>query len=653
MTDNEKQNIPLKFYGNGDLADNWHAATAIAKIEASPDYPPSNLIDALELFNASRFIDAGFIPLAYEPDAVAQIRQKASAAHSSALQFVGRLDLTQDLDTEAKLPYFYRQDLLELLALTGKYKNTPASTMLSALKDVGLRVSDFVGSAALVEAYDAELRARLIDDPMNAELVLSHYFATDVRHTTHLPASLSGSDLETLFDQYVTRPDANANHLQLIVKARPSPKCGITPQLRLKAADRQEEAWEDIRTNGSIMRFGAEVRFSDETSIQEQAEYNDGTETRTYSLKYLDETLDAPSILNNYQHLFKFADDQVLLTTPAFPEELGTLERVIGVTGKEHYRTGIVFNSKDLLSLGQVYAYEGYLQRNNIRTEEIIAWFCKDYLPQEFEIDGFSFAPSSATSSYLERVRHLFAELESLAHQFKLYATNGRVDRRLLMFSSDGLDYHKLGSLVKNKYAYATKNAEMQGVLFALFSDQSRLTYINDELSADNMASLITRNRVDIADLASYQRPVAEDLLRLDVLAERDGRLVFANVNQATLLSTVFYRSVVARHRLSSSEQLVLDGLVERDWMNMRSTLLSEPEASYFNYWLNYAEFSDGPALRNKYLHGSQNPTDSEDAHFETYLRALRLIVALVIKINDDIESASSLKDSDPATAED
>jgi hypothetical protein len=72
-----------------------------------------------------------------------------------------------------------------------------------------------------------------------------------------------------------------------------------------------------------------------------------------------------------------------------------------------------------------------------------------------------------------------------------------------------------------------------------------------------------------------------------------------------------------------------------------------EPEASYFNYLLNKTEFSNGPELRNKYLHGSQPPSASEAEHFHTYLTALKLLIALVIKINDDFCLFKPEKDAD------
>ena len=57
--------------------------------------------------------------------------------------------------------------------------------------------------------------------------------------------------------------------------------------------------------------------------------------------------------------------------------------------------------------------------------------------------------------------------------------------------------------------------------------------------------------------------------------------------------------------------------MVARDWATRRLSLLTDAEGKYFNYVLNGAEFSNGPALRNKYLHGAQANAFGEDAHFQ------------------------------------
>lgn len=82
--------------------------------------------------------------------------------------------------------------------------------------------------------------------------------------------------------------------------------------------------------------------------------------------------------------------------------------------------------------------------------------------------------------------------------------------------------------------------------------------------------------------------------------------------------------------------------MVARDWATRRPSLLTDAEGKYFNYALNGTDFSNGPALRNKYLHGAQANAFGEDAHFHAYLTALRLTVALVIKINDDLSLAAT-----------
>jgi hypothetical protein len=90
-------------------------------------------------------------------------------------------------------------------------------------------------------------------------------------------------------------------------------------------------------------------------------------------------------------------------------------------------------------------------------------------------------------------------------------------------------------------------------------------------------------------------------------------------------------------YHLSKAGRLAADAMITRGWLTRRSTLLSESEASYFNYILNRSEFSNGPNLRNSYLHGSQAQAHDEAEHFNAYITALRLTVALAIKINDDL----------------
>lgn len=69
-------------------------------------------------------------------------------------------------------------------------------------------------------------------------------------------------------------------------------------------------------------------------------------------------------------------------------------------------------------SLLQTRLYQHYLERTGRDLEEVIAWFFEEYIVEEFGASNFSFRPSSGGATYLERVRHLFAEMESVTIQF-------------------------------------------------------------------------------------------------------------------------------------------------------------------------------------------------------------------------------------------
>ena len=301
----------------------------------------------------------------------------------------------------------------------------------------------------------------------------------------HLPRSLSQADGRDLFERYIDSPDANPNYVGLIESAPVSAETGVDAKLKLRAKRRSAEMTEKLFENNEGFRTGTEVRLSDEQDapVKFEMDDSDGMIARfTYSSRWLDETQDNPSILNNFQHLFEFADQNGLLTLPSYSAQLGVFERFMGMEGKTHYRVGAGFRAVDMSSLLQTRLYQHYLERMDRDLEEVISWFFEEYIVEEFGATNFSFRRSSRGATYLERVRHLFAEMESVTIQFSLWVENGEVDRDLLAITSDPVRYKQLPSLLPGKYVYATESSEIVGVLHALFSDQSSLTYISEDL---------------------------------------------------------------------------------------------------------------------------------------------------------------------------
>lgn len=638
----------VKFYGPADFASYWQfdrIAEIISQFDATE--APRTIVDAIELYNVQLYIESGILPVGYSPVDRASAKALAPKLRAAAYRFFGTVS---DTNVRAKLsgiPYYYRSDLLELLAQTKAFERCDAQVMLPALADAGIGLAEELNNWKLVSAYDTHIRDALIDDARNAEQVVRKYLQKDASTGIHLPESFTPIDARELLDNYLDSADANLNFVRLIASAHAEAQTGVDAKLKLKAKRRSEQMVKELFKEESTLKIktGVEVRLVDSPHEPVKVELDDMVTTFTYSRSWLDETLDNRSILNNFQHLFEFADDQALLTLPSYPSELGIFERFMTTTGRNDYQIGAAFRAKDLSSLLQTRLYQDYLSSRDINLENVIAWFFDEYLVEEFKALNFSFAPPASTSSYLEKARHLFAEMEGVVNQFRLYVQDGELDRELLSVTSDPVAYKQVPSLLDGKYVYATDHEEIRGVLHTLFSDQSALTYINDTLKDESAARLLIQNEVSYTDFQEHQRPTVDQLIHIGVLEDTGARVRIADTHQFMLLHRLFTRQVVAYHRLSPEGRSHVRALEARGWVIRKSSLLTEGEASYFNYFLNKSEFSNGPELRNKYLHGSQPTSPSESEHFQTYLTALRLLLALVIKINDEFCLRSTRND--------
>jgi hypothetical protein len=534
--------------------------------------------------------------------------------------------------------YGYHGDLLELLGRNKAYERCAAATVLRALSAAGVHLGEILGCRKLVLAYDAEVRTELLTSPRGAEYVMRKYLQEEVRDGIHLPPSLAPEDSRALLEQYIDGEDANLNYVGLIASAKETPAAGIDARLKLRAKRRQDALTARIFADNAGFRTGCEVVIADqEEPATEELDESDGSVCRyTYSRRWLEETCDNPSILNNFIHLFGFVDHNALLSLPSYPGSLGVMERLMGTPGRTEYRTGIVFRTVDMSSLLQTRMYHHFLEDKGIDLEQVISWFFEEYLVEEFRADDFSFSPSGTGASYLQRVRHLFAEMESIASQFSLFVKEGELDRDLLAMGSEQVRYKEMPSLLDGKYLYSTETDEITSILNLLFSDQASMNYISEELRGRNGAMLLLDNDVAYGDLHDYQKPAIDRLIEHGIVEDDGTRVQLINVEQFNILSALFNTQCASYFHLSLRGRAVADEMIAKGWLQRRSSLLSEAEGEYFNYFLNAVDFSNGSQLRNSYLHGSQVNGEGEDAHYRTYMIALRLTVALVIKMNDD-----------------
>ena len=80
-----------------------------------------------------------------------------------------------------------------------------------------------------------------------------------------------------------------------------------------------------------------------------------------------------------------------------------------------------------------------------------------------------------------------------------------------------------------------------------------------------------------------------------------------------------------------------MDEMVSKGWISLDNHLLSPAERDYFSYYLNNEKFTNGPAIRNNYAHGT-TPSYSEEKHLHNYLQILVLFIMLLLKISEDLD---------------
>lgn len=264
-----------------------------------------------------------------------------------------------------------------------------------------------LASKKLVEAYDTELLDELRASPRGAEHVIRKHLQADLREEVHLPSSLTPAGARELLEQYIDSDDANANYIGLIATAKDTPQAGVDAKLKLRAKRRSEEITAAFFVQNKGLKTGCDVSISDtqEEPVTSEIDTTDGWMARyTYSRRWLEETCDNPSILNNFQHLFGFADLQALLVLPSYPAQLGVMERIIGTPGKHEYKVGAEFNAADMRTMLQTRLYHYFLDSKDLELERVIAWFFEEYLAEEFGAKGFSFTTSDRRAPYLQRV---------------------------------------------------------------------------------------------------------------------------------------------------------------------------------------------------------------------------------------------------------
>ncbi len=320
--------------------------------------------------------------------------------------------------------------------------------------------------------------------------------------------------------------------------------------------------------------------------------------------------------------------------------------------GSTTYNTGLSYQYVDRLSSHQFYLYYNILRDCNIATEDMIEWFFTQYLPREFGANGFRIIMPSSNSRYFEKCRTVLPEIESILKQFNLYINDGKIDHELMQIASNPLPLSHCSSFLQNKYIYPNtdESQEYRNVVHLLFSDQCMLKYLKRaKRNYRHFTELILSETVRYNDYSDYLHSSLDWLQRHGYIALRNDSLCFSNINQVQVLFDLHKNQTINYWRCSPQLRTEIDKLIQKRLLKAGNSLFSAPEQDYFDYHLNRRTFSNSLDLRNKYLHGTQPDPEDDKQHEANYMIILKLLILIIIKINDEFCLHDDKKKGNPS----
>lgn len=477
----------------------------------------------------------------------------------------------------------------------------------------------------IVKKYDTEIGDYMRQSSQTARILISKFIDSD-QCKYHLPKSLLPNEFEDIFSRYIDSKEMNANVLQLLFTAKSTKECPISDKLKLKAKKRYYDFWENNSLRSTSYGYGVGVSFGDVKNTKLEVEQGNIYHL-TYNIKWLEESIDYPTILNNFIYVFEMFNLRFCPSFISVKSKVSALEGAIMVKGKDCYIKGNQFNISNMIANSQIGLYSKFLQEHNIDLEDVFKWFFENYLAEEFGAKGFTFTPSSNGTTYLEKIRNIASEMDGVLKQYRMFVEDGDINRELFEMSSNPVVFADLKSQLSNKYGYIN-DPDQSAAMFYLFSDQSVLSYTEKtEGKYNTLFELVLHEKMVLSDFKEFQKNNILWLISQNYLQTgENGELQFVAENVIPLKEYFDHDVICLKYQKNKSQ------LFEK--LSIEDSLFSKPEQDYLNFMLNKSEFSDGNDLRNKYIH-STYPRE-EETQMRDYIDFLKIMILIIVKINEE-----------------
>lgn len=640
----------VKFFSQNDLCYGLH----LDKIETIkiPDSKDVTINDAIEFNEIKRYFDDGARSQLWDDGKLNEYKKKSGKLDSLCKRFFNQIADGNIMVLYNDIEFGYHSEFWRLFDDCKLYNKISDDVFETLLNHDRVSPYDVFKYKNIVRKYGKILREYILNNDFCVPVIL-HVYEQDYtgNEKLMLPTELTGEDICNYLEAYIDSEKPNTNYLSDIENMRCTKEFPITDEIRLKAKRKYDVEMKKHLETGVHIEYGINVSFDpkqDEVVLVDDDKKMDFS--ISYGTKWLEETLDYSSILNNFIYVFEFVDlPQVRSLHVSKKSQSGVLEDVFLSKSSRYYHCNQAFRHSQVIAMLQMTAYYDFLLKRNIRLENVLHWFFTEYLQEEFSVPEMRVSFPSESATFSEKCSTIITAFETIIKQFVIYRRHGSIDFDLLAMSTTPISFENINSLVDNKYAYGN-GADYEKLSFMLFSNQCMFSFVDriykEGRHYDSFVDLLLNENVFLSDYRDEERASFGYLESFDLISiEEKGKIELKDKAKVAVLRDLYINDVVNPKHYSELLKKSVEELAEKGVLIEESTLFSRPEVNYLNYMLNRSEYVNGLEIRNKYIHGIQQVNMNEEEHKRNYYTLLGLFVLLAIKINDEFCLLDDMKE--------
>lgn len=632
----------VKYFSKTDLSLSYNLQMAESVVDSySNGKQPENINDYLELYQITLFVKNGIVSDKWDENKQKEIDGYTSivAKYLHTIKADEVPNLFSSLEFEYTDVFWTVIDRFNIKGLVTKDNlrlilvNNP-----NALKEI-------LKCAWLVKENNQVLADIFKEQEGAAEILLEYYVedgrSGDNERKIYIPSALSIEDKDKIISNYLDWSEVNLNYVRLVVVAKNTSEFRISDFTRLKAKRKEKELNDWVLKQSHPIQITYAVKMSDEEDapIKGVERNNDLSPTLIYNSHFL-QAQDAEGLLQYCAFVFEWVNKMGQISLVAKKSDDRLTDRLFGLQAQNTYKTNTSFRSYEILSLLQTEAMQNVLQRKGRSIESLLKTFYEDYLFEQFDYQGLKLDFANSSDSWEQKCKINIPIMDNIARQYTAFVRNGSIEPDFVAIMSP-MKITDVPSCITQKYFVIKEMpVTLQNLFFLFFSDQSMLTYVDPYKNKHYYTFydlICNENEIIYENYHEHQKRKLNYLIQEGYLSvSQDGFLRVQKLKEILILKLLYKYHACPYWHCNAEEQRIIMAMKEKGWVKEDNHLLTPEERDYFSYYLNNEKFTNGPALRNRYLHGAMIG-NSEKQHQEAYYRVLNLFILLTIKIYEDL----------------